>query len=90
MTLYSLGSVSYTHLYVILCTGLGTHGIMPVSYTHLDVYKRQVVYVVNKNCFNNCFNAFLKHYIFYLFLYNVFGEVRYKLVSFTRFPHYTL
>ena len=32
--------------FMVLC-GLMTVGIVPVSYTHLDVYKRQVMIQVN-------------------------------------------
>ena len=40
----TIEAVSYTHLAVQL-RGPVCLGVMPVSYTHLDVYKRQTYYM---------------------------------------------
>ena len=69
--------VSYTHLaFVVLLAfriaygnGLvfgmdGDYFILPVSYTHLDVYKRQVSHLP---IFDSCF-YFIPCYVFHIFL----------------------
>ena len=43
------GSILYTKLFAVLFLGLsclGTKGVKAVSYTHLDVYKRQSIIIV--------------------------------------------